>query len=484
MANGVSCANWFISDRFRAACSSSVYFGRKSPPTVDLDVHSTAFLSSAFPALLVRVYFDYAERRARLAQTLHLTDEILIVGSGNLLPKPELSEQVLPFIAHQEYYYLTGIADAFGGIVAFDPHDQKGGRGDAGWVSFVPQLTESDQLWEGRQQLPGEPLGKFAAWFAARKKRPVILLGSTVPGIKADEQLTTATREIYLHSRRLKEPAEIDLMRHCAYKTAAGYAAVQPMLRPGFSERRIQVEIEAEYFRRGATKAGYDTVVGSGPNSALLHAFPTQRAFKEGDFILIDSGAEVDRYVIDVTRTYVAGRPTAFQRDLFQIVVSTQNRAIARCQPGVEWKDIHFSAATDLVAGLVDMGIMRGDPSSLVEQAAHTLFFPHGIGHMVGLGVRDASGREPGRPKDSRPCLEHLRMDLILRSSYIVTIEPGLYFVPALLRNPFHRERFHDCVNWSMVDQHLDIGGVRIEDTILVNHGVPENLTRMIPKTI
>jgi Xaa-Pro aminopeptidase len=430
------------------------------------------------------VYFDYAERRTRLAKTLQLTDEVLVVGAGNPLPKPELSDQMLPFIAHQEYYYLTGIADAFGGIVAFDPHDQKGGRGDAGWVLFVPEITESDRLWQGRQQLPGELLDKFTAWFDARKKRPVILLGSPVPGIRPDELRTADVREIFLHSRRLKEPAEMDLMRHCAYKTAAGYAAVQPMLRPGFSERRIQVEIEAEYFRRGATRAGYDTIVGSGPNSALLHASPSQRAFKEGDFILIDSGAEVDRYVIDVTRTYVAGRPTAFQRDLFQIVVAAQNAAIARCQPGAEWKDIHLSAASDLVAGLVDLGIMRGNPSSLLEQDAHTLFFPHGIGHMVGLGVRDASGHEPGRPKDPRPSLAHLRMDLILRSSYIVTVEPGLYFIPALLNNPLHRKFFHDCVNWSMVDQHIDVGGVRIEDTILVNHGMPENLTRMIPKTI
>lgn len=427
--------------------------------------------------------FDYAERRARLARTLHLTDEILIVGAGNLLPKPELSEQMLPFIAHQEYYYLTGNAGAFGGIIAFDPHDQKGGRGDAGWVSFVPRVTDSEQLWEGRQQQPGELLDQFAPWLAARKERPVILLGAPIPGIEGDARLSADVREIYLHSRRLKEPAEIDLMRHCAYKTAAGYAAVQPMLRPGFSERRIQVEIEAEYCRRGATKAGYDTIVGSGPNSALLHAIPSQRAFKEGDFVLIDSGAEVDRYVIDVTRTYVAGRPTAFQRDLFQIVVATQSRAIARCEPGVEWKDIHFSAATDLVAGLVDMGILRGNPSSLVEQEVHTLFFPHGIGHMVGLGVRDASGQEPDRPKDPRPSLASLRMDLILRSSYIVTVEPGLYFIPALLNKPVHRERFRAAVNWSLVDQYREIGGVRIEDTILVNHGVPENLTRMIPKT-
>src|SRR5512141_1896366 len=105
-------------------------------------------------------------------------------------------------------------------------------------------------------------------------------------------------------------------MRACAAATAAGYAAVQPFLRPGITERRMQIELEAEYFRHGAQKTGYDSIVGTGPHAAIFHGSPSQRVAREGEFILIDSGAELDRYVIDVTRTYVAGEPTAFQRDL------------------------------------------------------------------------------------------------------------------------------------------------------------------------
>jgi len=430
------------------------------------------------------VYFDYATRRARLAKNLALTDEILLVGAGPVLAKPELSDQRLPYLAHQEYFYLTGLADAIDGILAFDPRDAVGGQEDDGWVSFVPKVTEAESMWEGRVQLAGHLLDQFSAWSAARKGRRVIMLGAPLAGITEDPRRTAEARESFLIARRMKDPAEIDLMRHCAYKTASGYAAVAGMLKPGYTERRIQVEIEAEYFRRGATRVGYDTVVGSGPNAAIFHAPPSNRPFKEGDFILIDSGAEVDRYVIDVTRTYVAGNPTPFQRDLYQTVLNAQVRAIARCQPGVEWKRIHLAAAEDLVAGLVAMGLMRGDPATLVERDAHVLFFPHGIGHMVGLGVRDASGLEAGRAKDPRPSLASLRMDLVLRSGFIVTVEPGVYFIPALLNNPLHRELFHDCVNWPMAEKYLGIGGVRLEDTILVNPGPPENLTRIIPKRL
>jgi Xaa-Pro aminopeptidase len=185
-----------------------------------------------------------------------------------------------------------------------------------------------------------------------------------------------------------------------------------------------------------------------------------------------------------VTRTYIVGSPTQFQRDLYQVVLTAEERAITRCVPGAEWTDIHLACAVDLVAGLVAMGVMRGEPESLVEQEAHTLFFPHGVGHMVGLGVRDASGLLPGRTKNPCPCLRTLRMDLPLAPGYVVTIEPGLYFIPPLLQDPARREKYRDAVNWPLVDQHLHLGGVRIEDNIHVTAGAPENLTAVIPKTL
>ncbi len=109
------------------------------------------------------------------------------------------------------------------------------------------------------------------------------------------------------------------------------------------------------------------------------------------------------------------------------------------------------------------------------------LFYPHGLGHMVGLGVRDASGLEPGRARDERPSLRSLRMDLILRAGYVVTVEPGLYFIPAILQDPARRERHRAAVNWDLVDRHLQLGGVRIEDNLLVTEAAPVNLTAAIP---
>lgn len=425
------------------------------------------------------MFASLAPRRARLAAALKLTDEILLVGAGAPVPLPENTDQTYPFRAHSEFFYVTGLECA-GAIAAFDPRD--GPR--AGWHLFVPQVTEDERVWSAQTQQRGEPLAALPAWLTARRGRPVAMLGAPLPGARADDAATIKAREAFTHARRPKDPAELATLRRAAVATAAGYARAAALIAPGVTERAVQIELEAGFFRHGAQRPGYGTIVGSGPNAAVLHFEPTARAARRGEFVLIDAGAEVDRYVIDVTRTYVAGRPSAFQRDLYQIVLAAEEAAIRRCTAGAEWRDIHLQAAVEMTAGLVTLGLMRGGAESLVEQEAHLLFFPHGVGHLVGLGVRDASGLLPGRARDPRPCLRNLRMDLPLQPGYVVTVEPGLYFIPAILHDPKRRRQYRHCVRWDKVDPHLALGGVRIEDNVLVTSGAPDVLTAAIPRCL
>lgn len=415
-------------------------------------------------------------RHDRLVAALPLGDALLLVAAGEPVALPENSDQTYPFRAHSEYFYLTGL-DHPHGIVAYDPRDRT-------WISFVAPVTEAERVWEGRTQPPGEPLVGFASWLASRAGRPIAQIGAVLPHIATDPLLTAKIREHFTHARRPKDAAELALLRRSAAATAAGYAKLRSLLRPGVTERALQIELEAEFFRHGAARTGYGTIVGVGSNSAVLHFSPGDRVAQAGDFVLVDAGGELDRYVTDVTRTYVVGSPSPFQCDLYQVVLAAEQNTIARCRVGAEWRDLHLAAATEMVAGLIAMGVMRGRPESLVEQEAHTLFFPHGLGHMVGLGVRDAGGLLPGRAKDPRASLRTLRMDLPLAEGYVVTVEPGLYFIPALLNDPARRERFRDCVNWPLVEQHLDLGGVRLEDNIVITDGAPENLTAAIPKSL
>ncbi|HUG10943.1 MAG TPA: M24 family metallopeptidase [Opitutaceae bacterium] len=416
-------------------------------------------------------------RSARFASQLNLDNALLLIGAGEPISIPGGADQTYPFIAHAEYFALTDL-NIPGAVLAYDHADGP----EAGWVSFVPDITEAQRVWEGLVSVPGTPLSKLGTWLAARSARPVIHLGVPLHGAKPDNAAIAAVREQFMHARRPKDAAQLDRIRAAAAATAAGFKTAAEHIRPGVTERALQIEIEASFARAGGTRTAYDTIVGIGSNSAVLHFMPTDRAAKEGDHILIDAGAEVRRYCADVTRTFVVGTPRGITRDLYAIVLEAEERAISRCLPGTEWREIHLRCAVELTAGLVSLGLMRGDPAGLVEREAHLLFFPHGIGHMVGLGVRDAGGMFPGRRKSESPSLKNLRTDLPLEPGYVMTVEPGLYFIPALLNDRERRTRFKDAVAWDKVDLLIGTGGIRIEDNVLITASTPENLSAAIPK--
>jgi Xaa-Pro aminopeptidase len=420
---------------------------------------------------------SFLERRRRdVAAAWNLKDEVALIGAGNPIPIPGRADQTYPFRAHSEYFYLTD-RERPGGVLAFDPQE--------GWTEFVSEVTQDEAIWTGSSAdvQEGTPALELGGWLSRRKDRRIACLGSPIPDIRSDTGFADALRQQFNQIRWPKDEEELARMRAAAQATRAGYEALQPLLRPGVTERQAQIEIEAAFFRNGAGYTAYDTIVGSGPNSAVLHFSPSERVFREGDLVLVDAGAEVRGYACDVTRTYSAsGRLTPEQADVYAVVLATQKASIARCRPGVEYKDIHLAAARDITQGLVDFGLLRGKPDSLVEQAAHALFSPHGIGHMVGLGVRDAGGYMPGRKPGEQPGLRFLRIDLPLRDHYVVTIEPGIYFIPALLQDAASRQKHRDNVNWEYVDRMMNFGGIRIEDNIHVIESGPEILTAQIPK--
>jgi Xaa-Pro aminopeptidase len=410
-----------------------------------------------------------------VADSWGLDDELVLIGAGAEISRPGRGDATYPFEAHSEYYYLTD-RNRPGGVLAFDPRD--------GWVEFVPPITASDRLWSGAP--PGEPQGPttrdLEGWLAERAGRAVVWLGSAPADARFDAGLAEELRFGLDRVRRPKDAVELERMRVACRATRAAFAAVVPLLREGVSEREAQIELEAEAFRHGAEAMAYDTIVGGGVNSAVLHFGPSARRFRAGELVLIDAGAQYLGYASDVTRTYpLGGRLDARQQALHSVVHAAQRAAIERCRPGVEWRDVHLTAALAIADGLAGWGLLRGDPDSLVESGAVWLFFPHGIGHLVGLGVRDAGGTPlPERRHDPKP-YPNLRIDLPLEPGMVVTVEPGIYFVPALLNDPEQRRLHHDRVAWDRVDGMLDFGGIRIEDNVLITEDGHEIITAEIP---
>ncbi|RYY97636.1 MAG: Xaa-Pro dipeptidase, partial [Chitinophagaceae bacterium] len=262
----------------------------------------------------------------------------------------------------------------------------------------------------------------------------------------------------------------------------AGYAKIREVLRPGITERHLQAAYEGELLIGGAHAAPYECIVGSGPNSAILHALPTGRVIREGEFVLVDAGAAIYDYCVDITRMFPSSEPVSQQhKDLYQLVLRAHGECISMSKPGVPWREVHLHAARVIAGGLIDLGIMKGDPAALVEKEATSVFFPHGLGHLVGLRVRDAGHAENLEPKTYAGA--RLRVDIDLEEGHCITVEPGCYFIPALLDNPEVRSRFRDDINWDEAAKWTGIGGVRIEDNILITSGGNENLTIDVPKS-
>ena len=413
-------------------------------------------------------------RRRAAAERWQLNEQVVLVGAGDRIPVPGRGDLTYPFRAHSEYLYLTD-RERPAGVLAFDPNE--------GWVDFVAPVTRDERLWEGAaaDQSEGVPVGDLAAWLDRRKGRPLASLGAAVPGVASEAQLEADLRYGLNHVRRQKDAVELARMRAAERATRAGFAAVAPMIEPGRSERQVQIELEAAFFRGGADFLAFDTIVGSGPNSAVLHFPPTSRRFADGELVLIDAGAEYRGYASDITRTYPAsGRFTTEQHELYEIVVAALARATERCTAGTEWRDVHRTAALVIAEGLVELGVLRGEPESLVERGVQALFFPHGVGHMVGLGIRDAGevlrGRE--QPEDGSP---RLRVDLPLLPGHVFTVEPGIYFVPALLDDADLRERHRDAVDWERAAAMSGFGGIRIENNVLITEEGNEVLTADVP---
>jgi Xaa-Pro aminopeptidase len=396
-----------------------------------------------------------------------------VVGAGTPIPVPGRADRTYRFYAHSEYLYLTD-RERPGAVLAFDPAD--------GWFDFVPPPTTEELLWSGAPAAePGISTEELPGWLEARKGARIAHLGATVEGVESDADLEADLRYALNRIRRVKDEVELERMRQAERATKAGFAVATELIAPGRSERELQIEIEAAFLRAGADGVAYETIVGGGPNSAVLHFPPSARVCADGELVLIDAGAEVRGYASDITRTYpVSGSFTPEQETLHALVGAALTAAIEQCRPGTEWLDVHGAAAGVIAAGLVDFGLLRGGTDALVESGAVALFFPHGIGHMVGLGIRDAGEVLPGRA-GTRPGFPPVRVDLPLEAGHCFTVEPGIYFVPALLQDEERRRTHADAVDWDRADRMLDFGGIRIEHNVLVTDGGCEILTADVP---
>ena len=284
------------------------------------------------------------------------------------------------------------------------------------------------------------------------------------------------------HCRVFKTGWELDQLREASRINSIAHNAVLDALEPGKYEHEMKAVFDYQQIKNGLMQDAYNGIFAAGENSAILHYVENNRKIKDGDLFLIDAGFESNGYASDFTRTYPAnGEFTSDQAQIYEAVLEAQKQVIDAAKPEVKMEDLHILAARVMMQGLKDADIVSGSIDDLMEKDIFALFFPHGLGHFLGLDTHDVGGYPKGVERIDRPGIKYLRMRRTLQTSMVLTIEPGLYFVPALLKPALEDEEKSQFLNASKLQDMMDFGGVRIEDNIIITDDGYENMTD-VPK--
>lgn len=441
-------------------------------------------------------------RSRRHALMARLKRPVLLMGIGER--SRNLPMNKLPMRQDSSFLYFTGCAIPTAAALLLPD------GGNTRFELFLPEPAPDDALWHGTVASLAE-LGERYGADAVYPERELVaraaglrpatiaiaddartMLASEIAGQplrygkdSGDDDLIDAIIEL----RRAKSPEELEEIREAARITALAFRAAMKATRPGGTERSLWALFEA-VLRAHGCETGYSTILTQ--SGEILHSYAHTQDLGAGRLLLLDGGGERESgYGVDITRTWpVSGRFDPQQRAAYEAVLAAQTAAIAACTPGTRYRSVHDAACLEIARFLVEERLAHGAPEGIVESGAHAMFFPHGVGHLLGLDVHDLEnfGDRPAYPKGvGRPSAfgtAYLRLDLPLQPGWIVTVEPGFYVAPAILGDPTLRGRFRGQIDFDRAARWTGFGGIRIEDDIHVTSAGPEVLTALVPKDI
>jgi Xaa-Pro aminopeptidase len=381
------------------------------------------------------------------------TNQALVISSNPTAHRS--ADQCYPYRGNSDLFYFTGICAPDTTLVIRNYSKPAA-------VLIIPPVDPIRKVWEGAPVDP-RPLAKSAGVAVSVSKRHTQTVLELLAG--ADHAYTQAIRgttssvvrqdlsnrsvdqlgklpatfseleKFTAHLRLYKEPSEIEAIVRAAYVTGDALQSAFPYIKPGATERDIGAFIDY-YYRCAGGEPAFGTIVAAGRSAATLHYHTLSRTIRRGELVLIDTGVELDMYAADITRTIpVGGVISPVLRTLYEAVLSAQRAAISKVKDGVLIKEVYTAAATELTIGLKEVGVLKGPTSALMKKEAFKPYFPHGIGHSLGIDVHDVGslrGNQGAR----------------LKAGMVFTVEPGLYFSKGV-------GKVAPC-------------GIRIEDDVLV----------------
>ena len=312
-------------------------------------------------------------------------------------------------------------------------------------------------------------------------------------GISLDEIKTNASVELIKavaalrNSKRPEEIIEMDKVCNLGVKM---HLAAMMSCKAGKIERELAGLVEGIALSEGN---GVSFPVILSQNGETLHNHNHEQVLENGRLLLVDAGAEsATGYSSDYTRVFpVSGKFMAKQREIYEIVLKANMESIAMAKPGLRYFDVHLHATTVIAEGLTQLGLMKGNPKEAAKEGAHALFMPHGLGHALGLDVHDMEnlgenyvGYDDNTKRSSIFGHASLRFGKELRAGYVLTAEPGIYFIPQLISQWEKENKFANYINYSKVREYIGFGGIRIEDDILITNEGCRVLGMPLPKTV
>jgi Xaa-Pro aminopeptidase len=447
----------------------------------------------------------YTQRRNRLKK--EFSSGVLIFLGNTELPM-NYPQNVYHFRQDSTFLYFFGIDEpGLAAVIDIDSGKE---------IIFGNDVDIEDVIWtgplpllKGKAEMVGinstSEYSKFSEYIkdAKMQNRKIhflppyhpnnMILLNTLLGISFDDLKKESSLEL-IHAviklRSLKGKEEIKEIENGIKTAFKMFTKAMKMAKHGKYEYEVAGAMEG-IARSKNGSLSFPTILSI--HGEILHGHYHNNEMKDGDLLLIDAGFETpSHYATDHTRVVpVRGKFTQKQKEIYEIVLNSQMAAIEAIKPGVTYQSIHLLSCKVIAKGLKDLGLMKGDIDEAVKAGAHAMFLPHGLGHMMGLDVHDMEDIGQiyvGYDDEIRPSEQfgtaYLRLGRKLQTGFVVTVEPGIYFVPELFQLWKSENKFTEFINYSKVEEYLDFGGIRIEDDVLVTENGYRVLGKPIPKTI
>ena len=429
----------------------------------------------------------YVQRRAELKKLVG--EGIVVLFGNNEAPCNYPANTYAPMRQDSSFiYYFGQHRDGLVGVIDID-NDEEWLFGDdidvedIVWLGFTPSVADLAAEVGITKTAPMSELTSYISHhtstihFLPPYRHDTMIQIMDLLGIHPSKQKEAASLKLVksvVKMRATKEPQEIAAIDRACDVGYAMHTTAQLLIKPGVTERFIGGQVDG-IARSLANGTSFATIFSQ--HGEIMHGNPSAAKLEAGRLALCDAGCELDDYCSDHTRTMpVTGKFDQRQLEIYSIVEACHDYVLEVAKPGVKYMDVHFAVCRMMTERLKELGLMKGDTDDAVRAGAHAMFLPHGLGHMMGLDVHDMEGLGQiyvGFDEETRPNLQQfgtncLRMGRRLEEGFVVTDEPGIYFIPALIDDWRRSGHCAEWLNFDLLETYKDFGGIRIEDDILI----------------